>query len=86
MEEKEGLGLGKKYFNELSDIEYELRLLKEGKIYEFTNNKFDGSLKTRASRLEESIVNLLYKIEHNIEGSAEMVAKIDYSGLNDILI
>lgn len=86
MEEKEGLGLGEKYFNELSDIEYELRLLKEGKIYEFTNNKFDGSLKTRVEKLEERIINLLYKIEYSKDGSAEIATKIDFGFLNDLLI
>jgi hypothetical protein len=74
MDEK-GLGILKRYSSELNIIQYELQLLKDGRVYEISRAQSDGYLNTRATKLEEKIKDLLYKIEYDKEGIAEKFAK-----------
>jgi hypothetical protein len=74
MNEK-GLGILKRYSSEINVIQYELQLLKNGRVYEISRAQSDGYLNTRATNLEEKIKDLLYKIEYDKEGIAEKFAK-----------
>jgi hypothetical protein len=79
MDEK-GLGILKRYSSEINVIQYELQLLKDCRVYEISRAQSDGYLNTRATKLEEKIKDLLYKIEYDKEGIAEKFAK--HSALN----
>lgn len=74
MDEK-GLGILKRYSSEINDIRNELQLLKNNRVYEISGAQSDGYLSTRATKLEEKISKLLYKIEYNKDGIADEFAK-----------
>ncbi|HBB29023.1 MAG TPA: hypothetical protein DC000_07215 [Clostridiales bacterium] len=56
------------YSREINDILYDLDRLKNGKYYELTNNKSDGTAAYRAERIDKNIKELLLKINNDTAG------------------
>lgn len=63
------MSLRELYSSEILEIENQLRWLKEGRIYELTNAKMDGSYTKIADNLQSSLDKLIKKFESdfNIE-------------------
>jgi len=73
--EKLNYSIKEEYGQELNEIENILNQLKDGRIYELSNAKMDGSLATNAQKLKTEISKLLSKIQNGKEGTATEIAK-----------
>jgi hypothetical protein len=73
MEKK--VNITKKYNHEIMDIQYKLRQLENGKIYELTRAKMDGCLSTNVDQLRNMIEELINKIEYDEDSIEEEIAK-----------
>ncbi|MGM9521278.1 MAG: hypothetical protein ACI3VB_02220 [Oscillospiraceae bacterium] len=59
---------------ELCDIVYKLRQLEEGRIYEMTGVRADGTLNTNAVELKKMLADLLLKVEGKRPSGEEELA------------
>jgi len=73
MEKKVDINM--KYSQELEDIDYILRNLENGRYYENTNAKGDGSLVTNIQKLRGNIAKLINKIEYDKESIDDEITK-----------
>lgn len=69
-----------KYSQEISDINYELNRLEQGRFTELSNANSDGLLANNVKKLKLDIAKLLSKIEHNSESINDEILK--YFGIN----
>ena len=63
MDNKESIGIAKRYSSEIREIANKLNELEKGRIYEFTNSRMDGALATNIKQLHVMISGLLSKID-----------------------
>lgn len=66
--------LQEKYGLEIQGIQNELENIRDGNIYEITNQKGTPSYRTIYQRLVKKLNRLLTKIENNQDGDIEVVA------------
>jgi len=64
-----------RYSHEINAIKNDLKQLRSGRVYEKSGVQSDGYLSTRADKLEEKIVNLLYLIENDEPSVSEKFAE-----------
>ena len=70
-----------RFSHELHQISYKLSQLEDGRIYEFTKIRSDGSLNYNAKKLKEMLVDLFLKIEGKRPSIEEEICK--YFGTAD---
>lgn len=73
--EKNNIDIANEYSRELSEINYILNNLENGRIYEETRSKQDGYLATNIQKLRKEITNLLIKIQNGEEGEKARLRK-----------
>ena len=64
-----------RFSSEIMRINNRLNQLEKGRIYEITCAKMDGYLSANIEQLEESLNDLLYKIEYNKESDNERISR-----------
>ena len=64
-----------RFSSEIMRINNKLNQLEKGRIYEITGGKMDGYLSANIEQLEESLNDLLYKIEYNKESDNERISR-----------
>lgn len=67
-----------KYSQEISDIEYILNNMENGRIYGFNGNRSqgDGSLQTNCQKLRKEFFTLLKKIQNGLDSREDKIAEI----------
>ena len=73
--EKLSYDIQKEYGHELNKIANILGQLKEGRVYEITRIKMDGSLAHNIDLLETELNQLLSKIQNGRDGFEKEIAK-----------
>ena len=82
MDNKESLGIAKRYSSEIREIANKLNELEKGRIYEFTNVRMDGALATNIKQLHVMISGLLSKIDRQQPSIKEEQASLFKSNNN----
>lgn len=70
------LGITEKYSREIQDIVNKLNELENGRIYENTQAKMDGSLATNIQQLRKMISELLSKIDNQLPSVNDELAQL----------
>lgn len=65
-----------KYSQEISDINYKLEQLEQGRFKELSRANSDGLLANNVQKLREDIAILLNKIENNSDSISDELAKV----------
>ncbi|MGD6871097.1 hypothetical protein ACQCU1_02735 [Sutcliffiella horikoshii] len=73
---EEKLDIAKRYSIEIQKIANKLRDLENGRIYELTGSRMDGSIATNATQLRKMIVELLSKIDNQEESVTDIFADL----------
>lgn len=68
---KKVIDVAEKYFNEIAGINYILKNLENGRYYEESGAKMDGSLCHNIEQLRAKLNELINKIEYNKESISE---------------
>lgn len=69
------IDIEKKYSHEMSEINYRLNNLYEGRYYERTGARMDGNLATNIEKLTKDLNKLFYKIEYNKDSAGDEIAE-----------
>ncbi len=75
MAEEKKIDISKRFSIEIQNISNKLQQLEDGRIYDLTDAKMDGSLSTNIGQLKEMISDLLYKIEYGEDSRKEELGK-----------
>lgn len=70
------IDIREKYENEIRLISDRIASLETGQIYELTNNKSDGYLKTNARELRKMLNQLCKKIEYAKPSDDDLITEI----------
>lgn len=62
------------FSHELCEIQYKLQQLEDGCIYELTNAKMDGYLRTNVVQLKKMLADLFSKIEGKRPATEDVIA------------
>jgi hypothetical protein len=65
-----------RFHMELSQIDYILTGLENGRVLELNGSNMDGSLAHNAQKLRKEIARLLYKIQYGKDSDSEELGKI----------
>ena len=65
-----------KYSHEIQDISNKLTQLEQGRIYENTGARMDGSLATNIEQLKKMLSKLIFKIEYDKDSIDDEIVEI----------
>ncbi|SDL23805.1 hypothetical protein [Natronincola ferrireducens] len=65
-----------KYRHEIQDISNKLNQLEQGRIYDNTRARMDGSLATNIEQLRRMLSELIYKIEYDKDSVDDEIAEV----------
>lgn len=71
-----------RYSHELNSIYNITRQLKNGRIYELTDVKTDGSLYTQITKLEDELSELVNKIEYDKDSVNERIRNLSMTNIS----
>lgn len=70
------LGIIEKYRHEIDEIEYKLKNMENGRYYENTGARGDGSVSTNVQQLRKMIRELLLKIDKQAPSNDDEMASL----------